>query len=94
LIKFGVILPVRYGWPYVQASVESLFAPAASEQIAASLANCAPAAAGFLRSPPKVAAIAALNATPCGGQSLSCGGHIIVSGCKPNERRVARGHAV
>lgn len=64
MIKFGVILPVRYGWPYVQASVESLFAPAASEQIAASLANCAPAAAGFLRSPPKVAAIAALNATP------------------------------
>jgi glycosyltransferase involved in cell wall biosynthesis len=38
--------------------------PAVTEQIAASLAKCAPAAAGALRSSPKVAAIAALNATP------------------------------
>jgi hypothetical protein len=38
--------------------------PAIAEQIAASLANCAPAAAGALRSSPKVATIEALNATP------------------------------
>jgi glycosyltransferase involved in cell wall biosynthesis len=38
--------------------------PAVTEQIAASLAKCAPAAAGALQSSPKVAAIAALNATP------------------------------
>jgi glycosyltransferase involved in cell wall biosynthesis len=38
--------------------------PAVTEQIAASLAKCAPVAAGALQSSPKVAAIAALNATP------------------------------
>jgi hypothetical protein len=38
--------------------------PAITEQIAASLAKCAPKAAHSLRRSPKVAAIAALNATP------------------------------
>jgi glycosyltransferase involved in cell wall biosynthesis len=38
--------------------------PAITEQIAASLAKCAPAAAGSLRSSPKIAIIEALNATP------------------------------
>jgi glycosyltransferase involved in cell wall biosynthesis len=37
--------------------------PAITEQIAASLAKCAPAAAGSLLSSPKVAALAALNAS-------------------------------
>jgi glycosyltransferase involved in cell wall biosynthesis len=38
--------------------------PAVTELIAASLAKCAPAAAGSLRSSPKVAAVEALNAIP------------------------------
>lgn len=54
-MKFSVMQPVREGCLYAREPIESLFAPAASEQIGASLANCAPAAAGFLRSQPKVA---------------------------------------
>lgn len=38
--------------------------PAVTEQIAASLAKCAPSAAGSLRNSPKVAAIEALNSMP------------------------------
>jgi GT2 family glycosyltransferase len=38
--------------------------PAVTDQIAASLVKCAPAAAGSLRSSPKVAAVEALNAIP------------------------------
>lgn len=54
---------------YILALVEACqsghrIEPAVTEQIAASLARCAPAAAGALQSSPKVAAVAALNATP------------------------------